>query len=146
MNCLPSIFNDVIGPVMRGPSSSHTAASWRVANISLQLLSDQLSNAIIEFDKDGTWAANYKEQGTVMGMNGGLLEIAMADNDMKRTEIIAKERGVEISYHIGSFENNHPNSMQLKLTGTNANHVEILAASIGGGSFEIQKVDYLMYW
>jgi len=141
MNNLPGIFNDVIGPIMRGPSSSHTAASWRVAKLSVQLLNDHLSNALIEFDKDGAWATNYREQGSVMGMNGGLLEIDMLDNEMKRTEAIAKERGVEITYQINSFENNHPNSMQLKLTGTNGDYVEILAASLGGGTFEIQKID-----
>jgi len=126
---------------MRGPSSSHTAASWRVANMSVQLLDDQLSNALIEFDKDGAWTTNYREQGTVFGMNGGLLKMDMADSEMKRTELIADERGVGMTYQISSFENNHPNSMQLKLTGTNGNYVEILAASLGGGIFEIQRID-----
>ena len=62
----PSIFNDVIGPVMRGPSSSHTAASWRIARICLDILNEPLKNAVVEFDKDGAWATNYREQGTAM--------------------------------------------------------------------------------
>ena len=126
---------------MRGPSSSHTAASWRVAKMAVQLLNAPLSKAIIEFDKDGAWVTNYREQGTVLGMDGGLLEIDMADDAMKRTEDIAKERGVEITYQISNFENNHANSMQLKLTDRNGGQVEVLAASLGGGSFELQKVD-----
>jgi L-serine dehydratase len=141
MENFPSIFNDVIGPIMRGPSSSHTAASWRVGKMAVQLLSSPLSSAIIEFDKAGAWVTNYREQGTVLGMDGGLLEIDMADHEMKRTEAIAKERGVHISYQISSFENHHPNSMQLKLTGQDGDKIEILAASLGGGSFELQKVD-----
>jgi len=141
MNNLPSIFNDVIGPIMRGPSSSHTAGSWRVAKIAVQLLNKPLSEALISFDKDGAWVTNYEDQGTVLGMNGGLLEIDMADNRMKQTETIAKERGIKINYQISSFKNNHPNSMQLKLMGSSGNKVEILAASLGGGSFEIQKID-----
>ena len=141
MNNLPSIFNDVIGPIMRGPSSSHTAGSWRVAKIAVQLLNKPLSEALISFDKDGAWVTNYEDQGTVLGMNGGLLEIDMADNRMKQTETIAKERGIKINYQISSFKNNHPNSMQLKLMGASGNKVEILAASLGGGSFEIQKID-----
>ena len=141
MQNFPSIFNDVIGPIMRGPSSSHTAASWRVAKMAVQLLNDPLSTALIEFDKAGAWVTNYREQGTVLGMDGGLLEIDMADNEMKRTDAIAKERGIEIVYQIGSFENNHPNSMQVKLASTSGKQVEILAASLGGGTFELQKVD-----
>ena len=141
MQSFPSIFNDVIGPIMRGPSSSHTAASWRVGKMAVQLLNSRLSTALIEFDEDGAWATNYHEQGTVLGMDGGLLEIDMADNDMKRTETIAKEKSVKIDYQISRFENDHPNSMQLTLRGRNGDQVQLLAASLGGGSFELQKVD-----
>ena len=126
---------------MRGPSSSHTAASWRVANIAVQMLSDDLSEAHIVFDKDGQWATNYEEQGTVLGMNGGLLGIDMTDDQMKIHKEIAQQRGVNIIYSIGSFENNHPNSMLLKLVGSGGAHTEILAVSLGGGSFEIRKID-----
>ena len=141
MNSLPSIFNDVIGPVMRGPSSSHTAASWRVARMAVQMINDPLKEALITFDKDGAWVTNYEEQGTVLGMNGGLLEIDMADDLMKQTERIASERGIDISYEIGAFDNTHANSMQLTLTSIEGDRVKILAASLGGGSFEIQKID-----
>lgn len=141
MQNFPSIFNDVIGPIMRGPSSSHTAASWRVGKMAVQLLNSSLSSALIAFDKDGAWVTNYREQGTVLGMDGGLLQIDMADNDMKRTDDIAIERGVKIRYEISSFQNNHPNSMQVELEDSEGGKVKLLAASLGGGSFELQKVD-----
>ena len=141
MKNLPSIFNDVIGPVMRGPSSSHTAASWRVGKMAVQILHEPLKAALVEFDRDGAWVNNYREQGTVLGMDGGLLEIDMADREMKRTEEVAREMGVKINYAIGSFENSHANSMQLTLTSTGGRQVKLLAASLGGGSFEIQKID-----
>jgi len=141
MELLPSIFNDVIGPVMRGPSSSHTAASWRVAMMAVQMIEGKLKNAVVAFDKDGAWVTNYEEQGTVLGMNGGLLNIDMADDKMKHTEKIAFERNVDISYVISSFENFHANSMLLHLTSEKGDQVKILAASLGGGSFEIQKID-----
>lgn len=141
MKSLPSIFNDVIGPVMRGPSSSHTAASWRVAMMAVQMIEGNLKKALIAFDKEGAWVTNYEEQGTVLGMNGGLLEIDMADDAMKQTESIASERNIEISYVISSFENKHANSMLLDLISENGDKVLLLAASLGGGSFEIQKID-----
>ena len=138
-----SIFNDVIGPIMRGPSSSHTAASWRVASMAVEILNDDLAEALIEFDKDGQWATNYEEQGTVLGMNGGLLGIDMADDQMKRTEEIALERGININYEISSFENNHANSMLLTLEGESGKKLRVLAASLGGGTFELQQVNGL---
>lgn len=137
----PGIFNDVFGPVMRGPSSSHTAASWRIARISVDILNDQLEKALIEFDRFGAWANNYKEQGTNMGIEGGLLHLDMTDERMKETENYAREKGVEIKYLVSSFPTNHPNTVRLTLWGTSKKEVQVVAISIGGGSFEIQSVN-----
>ena len=141
MKPFPSIFNDVIGPVMRGPSSSHTAASWRVGKMAIEILNDELKYALIELDKDGAWATNYEDQGTVLGMNGGLLGIDMADNAMKNLPTIQKKKDIIIDYQINSFENFHANSLQVTLEGHNGKSITILAASLGGGAFEIQKID-----
>lgn len=141
MNKSISIFNDVIGPVMRGPSSSHTAASWRIAITCLDILNEPLKKAIVEFDENGIWALNYREQGTVMGMNGGLLRIEMTDDLMKNTELLADEMRISISYRISSFPTKHTNSIRLSLEGINGKTILVVAASIGGGSFEIQQID-----
>ena len=135
-----SIFNDIIGPIMRGPSSSHTAASWRIGRLCLDILSEPLMNAVIDFDKDGAWAANYREQGTTMGINGGLLSLDIIDPKMKDTETLAKERNISIRYEVNSFETKHVNSVRLTLEGT-TKKVQVVAASLGGGSFEIQRID-----
>ena len=141
MNNIPSIFNDVIGPVMRGPSSSHTAASWRIARVCIDILNEPLKKAVIDFYKDGAWAANYMEQGTVIGINSGLLGLNIIDNRMKHTEALAKEMGVVISYEINSFPTKHTNTVRLVLEGKNGKKVTFVAASIGGGAFEIQQID-----
>jgi len=141
MTKCPSILNDVIGPVMRGPSSSHTAASWRIAILSTMILAEPLSKAIVEFDKNGAWANNYREQGTAIGMNGGLLGLDITDSRMKNTELVAKEKNISIKYNISSFENNHINSVQLTLKSSTNKEIKILAASLGGGTFEIQKLN-----
>lgn len=141
MNKSISIFNDVIGPVMRGPSSSHTAASWRIARTCLDILNEPLKKAIVEFDENGIWALNYREQGTAMGMNGGLLRIEMTDDLMKNTELLADEMRISISYRISSFPTKHTNSIRLSLEGINGKTILVVAASIGGGSFEIQQID-----
>ena len=138
---LPGIFNDVIGPIMRGPSSSHTAASWRAAKMGIDILNEPLKKAIIDFDKDGAWAPNYREQGTTLGIDGGLLGLDMADDMMKHTEKVAQEMGISISYEINSFKTNHVNSFRLKLEGVHGNKTKVLAASLGGGSVEIREIN-----
>ena len=137
----PSIFNDVIGPVMRGPSSSHTAASWRIAKMCLEALQEPIKNAVIDFDKNGAWAPNYREQGTTLGIDGGLLGLEMTDNLMKQTEQVAAKRGISIIYEVNSFKTKHVNTVRLNLNGINGRRIEALAASLGGGAFEIQELN-----
>lgn len=141
MNTRPGIFNDVIGPIMRGPSSSHTAASWRAARICLDILNEPLAEAIIDFDKDGAWAPNYREQGTTVGIEGGLLGLDMADDQIKHTEQVANQKGIAIRYEINSYRTTHVNTFRLALTGVHGKQTMVTAISIGGGSFEIQNID-----
>lgn len=126
---------------MRGPSSSHTAASWRTAKLCLDILNDPLSKAIIDFDKDGAWAPNYREQGTTIGIEGGLLGIDMSDDQIKNTVQLAKEKGITILYEINSYQTTHVNTFRLALEGISGKKTNVTAISIGGGSFEIQEID-----
>ena len=71
MTNYPSIFNDVIGPVMRGPSSSHCAASLRIARICRDLMEEQIKDILITFDPNGSLATTHKSQGSDMGLFGG---------------------------------------------------------------------------
>ncbi len=141
MKKAPGIFNDVIGPVMRGPSSSHTAASWRIARLCLGILGEPLNKARVEFDRNGAWASNFKEQGTVMGIHGGLLNLEITDPHMKDVIGLAKDRGISILYEVSTFETRHPNTVRLTLEGTKRISLQFMAASFGGGSIEIQQVD-----
>lgn len=141
MEKLPGIFNDVIGPVMRGPSSSHTAASWRIARMAMDILNDPLKRALVEFDRDGAWAPNYREQGTVMGINGGLLQLDITDERMKDTGKYAVEKGIKIGYQVSSFPTDHANTVRLTLWGRSGKQLQMVAVSTGGGSFEIRSID-----
>ena len=141
MEKLPGIFNDVIGPVMRGPSSSHTAASWRIARTGLDILNEPLKRALAEFDSDGSWAPNYREQGTTMGIDGGLLGLEITDERMKVAESYARQKEIEIGYQVNSFPTDHANTVRLTLWGISGKEVQIIAVSLGGGSFEIRYVN-----
>ncbi|MHA2110969.1 MAG: hypothetical protein ACW98W_05785 [Candidatus Hodarchaeales archaeon] len=69
----PSIFNDVIGPIMRGPSSSHCAASVRIGRIARDLMEGDIEEVLIEFDPKGSLATTHDSQGSDMGLCGGFL-------------------------------------------------------------------------
>jgi len=138
---LPSIFNDVIGPVMRGPSSSHTAASWRIAKLCLDILDEPLEKALVEFDQDGAWASNFREQGTEMGLVGGLQGFDIEDQRMVDAVKYAFQRGLAITFKVNSFPTSHPNTVRMTLFGANGNTAQILAVSTGGGSFEIRQIN-----
>ena len=141
MKKLPGIFNDVMGPVMRGPSSSHTAASWRIARIALDILNEPLKQALVEFDRDGAWAPNYREQGTTMGFDGGLSGLDITDERMKSADSYALQKDIVIEYLVSSFPTDHANTVRLTLRGTAGKTVQIIAVSLGGGSFEIRVVN-----
>ena len=76
---MPSIFNDVIGPVMRGPSSSHTAAAYRIGNLVRQLCPLKDSDILVEFDRQGALATTYEGQGSAMGLIAAFLGIDILD-------------------------------------------------------------------
>jgi len=126
---------------MRGPSSSHTAAAWRIARIALDILNEPLKQALIEFDSNGAWAPNYREQGTTMGFDGGLSGLEITDERMKSAASNALQKGIVIKYRVSSFPADHPNTARLTLRGMSGKAVEIIAVSLGGGSFEIISVN-----
>ena len=135
----PSIFNNILGPVMRGPSSSHTAASWRIAKVTLDLLNDELSEALVEFEEKGAWASNYEPQGTVLGMSGGLLNIDLIEEKILDYKNIEHNRNVKIEYRVSLFPADHPNTVKLTLKGIKGKKIK--AVSTGGGMMEIRQIN-----
>ena len=74
-----SIFNDVIGPVMRGPSSSHCAAALRIGRLARNLVGGTPEEVLVEFDRAGSLPTTHDTQGSDMGLCGGLLGWDAAD-------------------------------------------------------------------
>ena len=70
---LVSIFNDVLGPVMRGPSSSHCAAALRIGRLARDLMGGKIERVLVEFDRSGSLPTTHDSQGSDMGLFGGLL-------------------------------------------------------------------------
>ena len=136
----PSIFNDVIGPIMRGPSSSHCAAAVRIGRISRDLMSGEFDSVLIEFDSNGSLATTHRSQGSDMGLFGGLLGWEATDERLVNSEKAIIEAGIRVEIQIKDFPTSHPNTYRITLTGSDESH-QLIAISTGGGMIEIVEID-----
>lgn len=133
----PSIFNDVIGPVMRGPSSSHTAAAHRIGTLIRQVCAPENGKVRVEFDRRGALATTYDGQGSAMGLICGLLGMSILDPAVVRYKELEKEKGLNIRFDITDFEAAHPNTYKIHIENDKQEHFQFIAVSTGGGMIEI---------
>lgn len=132
---------DIMGPVMVGPSSSHTAGAVKIGLISRQLMNEDIKIANIFLH--GSFLATGKGHGTDRALIAGLLGMKPDDTRIPTSFSIAKERGMEFSFKSANLKDAHPNTALLKLTGINGRELEIEASSIGGSQIKINKIDKL---
>ncbi|MCG8651326.1 MAG: serine dehydratase, partial [Pirellulales bacterium] len=93
-----SIFNDVIGPVMRGPSSSHCAAALRIGRLARDLMDGHIESVLVEFDKGGSLPATHTSQGSDMGLFGGLLGWDADDDRLPESARHLEQAGIELRF------------------------------------------------
>jgi len=136
----PSIFNDVIGPVMRGPSSSHCAAALRIGRAARDLMDGRIEEVLIEFDTNGSLATTHASQGSDMGIFGGLLGWDTTDERLVRSSQAIMDAGINVDIKIGSYGAEHPNTYMLTLKNSNETH-SLVAISTGGGMIEVIEID-----
>src|SRR5512137_2980831 len=117
-----SIFNDVIGPVMRGPSSSHCAAALRIGRIARDLMEGQIDEVLIEFDPNGSLATTHASQGSDMGLFGGLLGWDATDVRLLHSPQAIQDAGIKYEIRICDFGAEHPSTYKLTLHNSNQNH------------------------
>lgn len=130
---------DILGPVMVGPSSSHTAGAVRIGYIASRLLQDKLIKA--EIYLHGSFATTGAGHGTDKALIAGLLGMKPDDIRIPDSFQIAKEQGLSFSFGNKTIKDAHPNTALLLLTGESGRSLEVQAASIGGGRIMIQKLD-----
>ncbi|CAN5411782.1 L-serine ammonia-lyase, iron-sulfur-dependent, subunit alpha [soil metagenome] len=140
MKTYPSIFNDVIGPVMRGPSSSHCAASIRIGRICRDLMNSNIQDVYIEFDPNGSLATTHKGQGSDMGLFGGFLGWEPYEERLPDYLQAIDEAGIKIKIDIHPIGATHPNTYKITLKNSNEER-ELIAISTGGGMIEIIEID-----
>lgn len=132
---------DIMGPVMVGPSSSHTAGAVRIGYISGRLLGERIQYA--EILLHGSFASTGKGHGTDRALVAGLL--GMKPDDIRIPKSYEEAKAVGMEFVIGStmLREVHPNSVLLKLTGASGRKLSVTASSLGGGRIKICKIDGL---
>jgi len=136
-----SIFNDVLGPIMTGPSSSHTAGPTRIGLMIYNLFGDDISEATIYFDTKGSYPATYKGQGSDIGFVGGLMGFEPDDRRLPNSLKIAKDRSKKFTFTNKDLDGAHPNTACIKVENLNQREMKVLSHSTGGGTIEIVELD-----
>lgn len=132
-----SVF-DIIGPVMIGPSSSHTAGAARIGRVARSLFGREPKWANISFY--GSFAETYRGHGTDIAIIGGLLDFDTFDERIKTSLEIAKEAGMQIKFNVEEAIPEHPNTARISI-GDDEGELELVGISIGGGKIEITELN-----
>ncbi len=130
---------DIIGPVMVGPSSSHTAGAARIGFIAGKLLGEKIKEAKILLY--GSFMDTGKGHGTDKALVAGLLGMTPDDYRLSQSLEMAAEEGMKIEFGEAKLVDAHPNSVQMILTGESGSTIDIVGESIGGGKINIAKID-----
>ena len=129
---------DIIGPVMVGPSSSHTAGAVRIGAFARKLLGQTPRQAMIQLH--GSFAATGEGHGTPLALLAGLLGLAPDDERIPSAESLAQEMGLGYRFEQVDLGEVHPNSVRLLLEGEDGT-LDLAASSVGGGAISVFDID-----
>ncbi|MCG4578589.1 L-serine ammonia-lyase, iron-sulfur-dependent subunit beta [Clostridium cochlearium] len=133
-----SVF-DIVGPIMIGPSSSHTAGAARLAKLAASIAGEKIKK--VDFQLHGSFAKTYKGHGTDKALVAGILGMDPWDDRLKDSFKIAKEKGLEICFSEVELENVHPNTVKFVITKEDNSTTSVIGSSIGGGNIVIFDID-----
>jgi L-serine dehydratase len=134
------IFDDVIGPVMRGPASWHCAAALRIGRMARDLMDGEIEEVLVEFDANGSLATTHESQGSNTGLLGGLLGWDATDERLAESGCWIGDAGIRVETRISDLRAAHPNTYQLTLSNSTERHT-VTAISTGGGMIEVAAID-----
>lgn len=132
---------DLIGPVMIGPSSSHTAGAARIGLTARMLLGEDVVSADIGFH--GSFAKTYRGHGTDRAIVGGLMGMQVDDPRLRSSLELAAETGMALQFTPLNIRGAHPNTVRLNVIGVTGRQLTMEAASVGGGNIEVHRLDGL---
>ncbi|HEY4654932.1 MAG TPA: L-serine ammonia-lyase, iron-sulfur-dependent subunit beta [Cyclobacteriaceae bacterium] len=134
-----SVF-DMIGPVMIGPSSSHTAGVVRIGRTVNRLLGARPIKAEVTFYN--SFARTYEGHGSDRAIVAGLMDFRTDDLRIREALELAKEAGMQVDFRrVGNASTMHPNTLKLVVTSQDGKSVEVIGESLGGGVINIAEVN-----
>lgn len=130
---------DIMGPIMVGPSSSHTAGAVRIGRMARTLLGEEPAAAALHLH--GSFAETGVGHGTDKALIAGLLGLSPDDMDIPSSFEIAANRGMKFSFDETDLRDAHPNSVKMEVTGVSGRLLKMQASSTGGGRIRVDKLD-----
>ena len=120
---------DILGPIMIGPSSSHTAGAARLGKVARTIAGDE----VVE--------VTYKGHGTDRALVAGIMGMEPSDERLRDSLEIAKEKGIKITFEDVDLGDYHPNTVKFLMKLKNGKKCEVIGSSIGGGNIEIVEIN-----
>lgn len=134
-----SVF-EVLGPIMIGPSSSHTAGACAIAHLAQKMKSGSLKE--VEFTLYGSFAKTYRGHGTDRALLGGIMGFATDDVRIRDSFEIARERGISYRFVPEEGENDvYPNTVDIRMVNDSGTQTTVRGESIGGGKVRIVRIN-----
>lgn len=130
---------DVIGPIMIGPSSSHTAGAVKIGRVARKFAKKDIRR--VWFYLHGSFAKTYKGHGTDKALLGGLLGMDPFDENLKNSFELAKEAQIEFAFIEDDLGDVHPNTVRIVIEGHSGKLISLQGSSLGGGAIRIFKLN-----
>ncbi|MCR4672262.1 MAG: L-serine ammonia-lyase, iron-sulfur-dependent subunit beta [Lachnospiraceae bacterium] len=133
---------DIIGPVMIGPSSSHTAGALRLGKVAMKVL-DGREPSEVTVELSGSFAKTYRGHGTDRALLAGIMGYKSNDEEIKDAFEIAKERGIDYRFISTEIPGTHPNTARITIKSKDGSVITVQGASIGGGNIRVDNINGL---
>lgn len=130
---------DILGPIMIGPSSSHTAGAARLGKIAATIAAGEIVE--VRFLLHGSFAKTYKGHGTDKALVAGILGFDPWDEEIKESFAIAKARNIKFDFEEVIMEDAHPNTVKFIIEKSDNSISTITGSSIGGGNVIVTEIN-----
>jgi L-serine dehydratase len=130
---------DILGPIMIGPSSSHTAGAVRIGNLAREIVGTKIKKANIYFH--GSFKETYQGHGTDKAIIGGLLGLTTANSKIRNSFALARQAGIEFNFFPIDLSDVHPNTLKLELFAEDDKKTVLIASSVGGGNIIVTELN-----
>lgn len=131
---------EILGPIMVGPSSSHTAGACRIAKLAKNIVKDDFTS--VKFQLHGSFAYTYKGHGTDRALLGGILGLKPDDAKIQNAFELADAKGIKYQFSkIDLGDEYHPNSVKIVFYYADGSYEYVIGSSIGGGTMVIVNIN-----